>query len=341
MSNEPGYASKYFQAAIHTAGFGLLFWIIGYLFLLVTRLFIRPSKVPSALEGIAIGLAVIWAIWLCGFMKTDYDIANDKPKTSFRSPYGYDYDLHEKYVLFSYVPKKPSIYYNKIWRRMKEMSTQNVYLVQDKRNPKKFFISSKKDSVVYPKYIKESGEELKSLVRIDNEGVWIRAKEKMDRQTWNWTWIFGICGIICYLHAQLSAIFGESFDQFENGVPDNPIPISFYSRTAAPPEPPAPPTNEHPRLKEFKKILKKYQDKKKECLSNKKQIENLKQYVAKKERGENVKDQDAEEILSYIEGSVTEDTCIEMIKEYDKKINTCNEMIASAKAAIEKCYADN
>lgn len=225
MNEERGYLSGFLQTAAQMAFFGLIFWVIGYLFILITRLFTRPTKLPTALDGIVVGFACIWTIWMFGGLMSEHDIKNSKPKQHANSPYGYDYELFNDRVRFTYVPKQPDLMH---YSGSKNRWKNDLYLIRDTRDKKLFYISSEKDKVVYPQYLKESNEEIQYLVEpIDYKGHCLKRKKIIDRTTWIWTALIALCSILCFLHAQCSAIFGESFDQFEGGKrPENPIPIS-------------------------------------------------------------------------------------------------------------------
>lgn len=161
-----------------------VFWIIGYLVIIITRLFTRPTKWPSLWQGGIVGICFIFIITMAainidGKPTVTYKSNHNNPRpSSSMFDQGYDCTIDQGKIFFAYMPDTNvnihwhTLYCNK-HRDPTTNEVQKLYLIPDQNNQKLYYPSSDKNKMTNVD-IGENGEKIYITIGKEERAAEIR-----------------------------------------------------------------------------------------------------------------------------------------------------------------------
>jgi hypothetical protein len=190
------------RSILQLAIVGVLFWVTGWLVILITRLFIRPKRVPGPREGILVGLAVWWLVWsFGGFGGNIYD----HPKTMNKE--GYGCVVNGNRVTFVHEPKEEV---RVCWQGQHRLSLKphelDLHLLPDPKNGKVYYISHEPNKIVDGDF--GDGEYISVVTGKRGNLVYQKHKETRHYRTCYWilTALILTGGFLGWMAAQTKAL---------------------------------------------------------------------------------------------------------------------------------------
>lgn len=199
-----------------------VFWFLGYVVTLVTRLFMRPFRFPGLIQGGIIGFAAFWLLIMISPEKPH--LAKPLPelrKSESIHEEGADCIIKDNKVCFNYVPKKqPEIHWES---HVIDRDERPIHLIRDAGDPKVYHPSSDPQKII-PEDMGWDGD--KVFIQIKNDltertaviGETEKPKHRLTpqqkRQATRVGWWFSACIYILGI-IMLLAAHGEAFN--DNG----------------------------------------------------------------------------------------------------------------------------
>lgn len=190
------------RSILQLAIVGALFWFTGWLVILITRLFIRPTRVPGPREGLLVGLMVWWLVWSFGGLGGNI---YDNPKTADTE--GYGCVVNGNRVTFVHEPKEEvRVCWQGAHRLTLGPTEQDLHLLPDPTDGKVYYISHSPNKITDGDY---GDGEYVSVVQ-GKRGNLVYQKHKETSHYRMCYWILTVLvitgGILGWMSAQTQAL---------------------------------------------------------------------------------------------------------------------------------------